>query len=126
MWQIYLYLYWKFSARVASSVHRAPCSRDLVNLTCRCERNYLNQGLEVIRGASSSGVPVQHASGEHDPDKRTGSIRDDPIFVLLTEDVSNSGVWKSGWCQKVMSSCKSARDWFRLQGRTLILEAPAL
>ncbi|KAF8001273.1 hypothetical protein HF325_003774 [Metschnikowia pulcherrima] len=48
-------------------------------MTCRCERNYLNQGLEIIRGASSSGVPVQHASEEHDPDKRTEMIRDDPI-----------------------------------------------
>ncbi|KAM9911419.1 hypothetical protein OXX69_003536 [Metschnikowia pulcherrima] len=95
-------------------------------MTCRCERNYLNQRLEVIRGASLSGVPVQHASEEHDPDKRTETIRDDPIFVSLTEDVSNSGVRKSGWCQKVMSSCKSARDWLRLQGRTLILDAPAL
>ncbi|KAM9928004.1 hypothetical protein OXX59_002152 [Metschnikowia pulcherrima] len=95
-------------------------------MTCRSVRNYPNQGLEVIRGASSSGVPVQHASEEHDPDKKTETIRDDPIIVLLTEDVSNSGVRKSDWCSKVISSCKSVRNWFRLQGRTFILDAPAL
>ncbi|KAJ8144728.1 hypothetical protein OY671_002168 [Metschnikowia pulcherrima] len=131
LWQIHHYLHWKFRARVASSVHCASCSRVLGNMTCRSVRNYPNQGLEVIRGASSSGVPVQHASGEHasgerDPDKKTETIRDDPIIVLLTEDVSNSGVRKSDWCSKVISSCKSVRNWFRLQGRTFILDAPAL
>ena len=95
-------------------------------MTCRSERNYLNQELEVIRRASSSGVFIQHASEEPDPDKKTETIRDNPIFVLLTEDVSNLGVRKSGWCQKVMSSCKSARKWIRLQGMALILDAPAL